>query len=93
MAIKTSSGAGSAAKTVPTPKPLAKTQDLVFISQVTEAAPPPTVLATATITPPLILGSTSSIIGCKIIIVTQQNDVTRCNAYVQSFPADCPTQN
>ena len=36
------------AKTVPTPNPLAKTQDLFFVSQVTEAAPPPTVLATAT---------------------------------------------
>ena len=63
LAIKTEGGATSAAKTDPTPKPLAKTQDLVPESQVTEVAPPSTVVATATTTPPLILGSTTKRVG------------------------------
>jgi len=62
-AIKEVAGAGSAAKTVPTDNPLAKTQDLVSKSQRTEAAPSSTVLATAQSKPPLILGSTTNSVG------------------------------
>ena len=62
-AIKEVAGAGSAAKTVPTDNPLAKTQDLVSKSQRTDAAPSSTVLATAQSKPPLILGSTTNSVG------------------------------
>jgi len=62
-AIKEVAGAGSAAKTVPTDNPLAKTQDLVSKSQRTEAAPSSTVLATAQSKPPLVLGSTTNSVG------------------------------
>ena len=62
-AIKEVAGAGSAAKTVPTDNPLAKTQDLVSKSQRTEAAPSSTVFATAQSKPPLILGSTTNSVG------------------------------
>ena len=63
LAIRTSAGATSAAKTVPTGKPLAKIQDLVSKSQRTDAAPSSTVLATAQSKPPLIRGSTTSSVG------------------------------
>ena len=62
-AIKEVAGAGSAAKTVPTDNPLAKTQDLVSKSQRTEAAPSSTVLATAQSKPPLVLGSITNSVG------------------------------
>ena len=64
LAIRSEAGAGAAAKTVPTDKPLAKTQDLVSKSQVTDAPPPSTVLATAQSKPPLLtLGETNKVIG------------------------------
>ncbi len=63
LAIKTEAGATSAAKTVPTGKPLAKTQDLASTSQVTDAAPSSKVLATAQTKPPLIRGSTTNSVG------------------------------
>ena len=63
LAIKTEAGATSAAKTVPTGKPLAKTQDLASTSQITDAAPSSKVLATAQTKPPLIRGSTTSSVG------------------------------
>ena len=63
LAIKTEGGATSAAKTVPTGKPLAKIQEAVSGSQVTEAAPSSAVLATAQTKPPLIRGSTTSSVG------------------------------
>ena len=62
-AIKEVAGAGSAAKTVPTDNPLAKTQDLVSKSQRTEAAPSSTVFATAQSKPPLVLGSITNSVG------------------------------
>ena len=62
-AIKDVAGAGSAAKTVPTDNPLAKTQDLVSKSQRTDAAPSSTVLATAQSKPPLIRGSKTKTVG------------------------------
>ena len=64
LAIRSEAGAGAAAKTVPTDKPLVKTQDLVSKSQVTDAPPPSTVLATAQSKPPLLtLGETNKVIG------------------------------
>jgi hypothetical protein len=63
LAIKNEGGAGAAAKTVPTGKPLAKTQDLVAKSQRTDADPSSTVVATAHTKPPLIRGSTISSVG------------------------------
>ena len=62
-AIKEVAGAGSAAKTVPTDNPLAKTQDLVSKSQRTDAAPSSTVFATAQSKPPLVLGSITNSVG------------------------------
>ena len=63
LASKTSVDAGAAANTVPTGKPLAKTQALSLKSQKTDAQPPSTVLATAQSKPPLIRGSTISSVG------------------------------
>ena len=64
LAIRSEAGAGAAAKTVPTGKPLAKTQDLVSKSQLTETAPPSTVLATAQSKPPLLArGETNKVVG------------------------------
>jgi len=64
LAIRSEAGAGAAAKTVPTDKPLAKTQDLVSKSQVTDAPPPSTVLATAQSKPPLLTrGETNKVVG------------------------------
>ena len=64
LAIRSEAGAGAAAKTVPTGKPLAKTQDLVSKSQLTETAPPSTVLATAQSKPPLLTrGETNKVVG------------------------------
>ena len=63
LASKTSVDAGAAAKTVPTGKPLAKTQALSLKSQTTDAQPSSTVLATAQSKPPLIRGSIISSIG------------------------------
>ena len=64
LAIRSEAGAGAAAKTVPTDKPLVKTQDLVSKSQVTDAPPPSTVLATAQSKPPLLTrGETNKVVG------------------------------
>jgi len=64
LAIRSEAGAGDAAKTVPTGKPLAKTQDLVSKSQLTDTAPPSTVLATAQSKPPLLTrGETNKVVG------------------------------
>jgi hypothetical protein len=64
LAIRSEAGAGAAAKTVPTGNPLAKTQDLVSKSQVTDAAPPSKVLATAQSKPPLLTrGETNKVVG------------------------------
>ena len=64
LAIRSEAGAGDAAKTVPTGKPLAKTQDLVSKSQVTDTPPPSTVLATAQSKPPLLTrGETNKVVG------------------------------
>jgi len=62
LAIKSEGGAGAAAKTVPTGKPLAKTQDLVSKSQRTDLARS-SILATANTKPPLIRGSINSSVG------------------------------
>ena len=62
LAIKSEGGAGAAAKTVPTGKPLAKTQDLVSKSQRTDLTRS-SILATANTKPPLIRGSTTSSVG------------------------------
>ena len=58
-----SSDNGTAAKTVPTGKPSAKTQALSIASQKTDAQPPSSVLATAQSKPPLIRGSIISSVG------------------------------
>ena len=64
LAIRSEAGAGAAAKTVPTGNPSAKIQDLVSKSQVTEAAPSSTVLATAQSKPPLLTrGETNKVVG------------------------------
>ena len=64
LAIRSEAGAGAAAKTVPIDKPLVKTQDLVSKSQVTDAPPPSTVLATAQSKPPLLTrGETNKVVG------------------------------
>ena len=64
LAIRSEAGAGAAAKTVPTGKPLAKTQDLVSKSQRTDTAPSSTVLATAQSKPPLLTrGETNKVVG------------------------------
>jgi len=64
LAIRSEAGAGAAAKTLPTGKPLAKTQDLVSKSQVTDTAPSSTVLATAQSKPPLLTrGETNKVVG------------------------------
>jgi len=64
LAIRSEAGAGAAAKTVPTGKPLAKTQDLVSKSQRTDTATSSTVLATAQSKPPLLTrGETNKVVG------------------------------
>ena len=64
LAIRSEAGAGAAAKTVPTGKPLAKTQDLVAKSQRTDTASSSTVLATAQSKPPLLTrGETNKVVG------------------------------
>ena len=62
-AIRAEAGAGAAAKTTPTFKSLAKTQDLVSKSQVTDAARSSVVLATAQSKPPLIRGLDNKSVG------------------------------
>ncbi|MAW01982.1 MAG: hypothetical protein CMI81_03760 [Candidatus Pelagibacter sp.] len=64
LAIRSEAGAGAAAKTLPTGNPLAKTQDLLSKSQVTDTAPPSKVLATAQSKPPLLTrGETNKVVG------------------------------
>ena len=76
FAIKISLGAMSAENTVPTGNPLAKTQDLLSISQVTEAPPSSTVLATAQTNPPLILGTITNSIGDLSSVIFQSPNST-----------------
>ena len=64
LAIRSEAGAGSAAKTVPTGKPLAKTQAFLEKSQRTDTASSSTVLATAQTKPPLLTrGETNKVVG------------------------------
>ena len=84
--IRVEAGATSAAKTAPTDKPLAGTQDLASVSQKTDAEPPSEVLANAQTKPPLSradvnnsVGSFNSITNSKVNQVI--NDVNEIITY------------
>ena len=76
-AIKVEAGATSAAKTAPTAKPLAGTQDLTSVSQKTDAEPPSEVLANAQIKPPLSRADVNNSVGSfNSITKTKINQVS-----------------
>ena len=84
--IRTEAGATSAAKTAPTDKPVAGTQDLASTSQRTDAEPPSEVLANAQTNPPLSRADVNNSVGSRNSISFQRiNQVSNDYNEIRSY--------